>query len=390
MTQIIFLLILISGSVIGCSLSDRKFEEMLPITCSGIVTILFLSGILGGLKVGVYITIFLAIALWGISLILLIKKREWKNFVKKFITPGCVVFIFLYFLLAVLCRDMMASEWDEFSHWADIVKVMVNIDDFGTNPDAGSLFASYTPGMALFQYFLQKIYLIIKPQSLFSEWRMYFGYQIFFVSFMMPFLKQISFKEPLKIFLLGTVVWLGPMMIFANIYSSIYIDAILGFVAGAAFATIFTEQNKDWYYDVYICMSIVMLVLAKDAGMLFAAFLMILYMVDVLYRHNKEHGKKLFFKDIMLKSALSISALAIPKFLWSYNIKVNEVTVAFGNPINISELLRIIMGREPENYRSSVLELYSIAFLSHKFEIGDTTIEIPYIALMILLFGIAY
>ena len=390
MTQIILLMILMTGSVAGCVFGKNKFEEFLPITSSGIVLILFLSGILGFLNLGVYLIIALAAVTYIASAFVVLRNKKWKHFFKNLVTPGFFVFVALYFLLSILIRDMMVCEWDEFSHWADIVKVMVTINDFGTNPEAGSLFASYTPGTALFQYFFQKIYLLMKPSSSFSEWRLYFAYQIFFVSYLIPFFKGISFREPLKIILLGILVWLAPILIFTNVYSSIYVDAILGFLTGAAFATVFVKKEKGWLYDSYIYLTIAMLVLTKDAGMLFAAFLMILYIVDLFYRN--EHNVKKFIKqkENVIKTLISITALMIPKLLWSWNIKINEASVSFGNKIDFPELVRIVLGMEPDNYRSGVLRNYSLAFLSHKFEIGNQLIEIPYAAMLIIFAGIAY
>lgn len=390
MTQIILLMILMSGSIAGCAFGKKKFEELLPITCSGIVVILFLSGILSILNIGVYFILLLACLSVVLSTLYIQKNKTWKLVLKNFFTPGFVVFTVLYFVLSILIKDMMVCEWDEFSHWADIVKVMVNLNDFGTNPDSGSLFASYTPGVALFQYFVQKIYLLIKPEESFSEWRLYFSYQILFISYLMPFMKKITFKQPLKILLLGSVIWLAPMLIFTNIYSSIYVDAMLGIFAGAALATVFTDETKDWLYDVYICLTISVLVLAKDAGMLFAAFVLIAYIMDSFLECNNKACSFILNKVSILKTVFGILAIILPKVLWTWNIKINQASVSFGNKINIIELVRVLLGMEPENYRSVVLHNYSLAFVSHKIEIGSQLIEIPYMALLIIFIGIAY
>lgn len=390
MTQIILLLVLMTGSIVLCAFEQKEFEVALPITCSSIVLVLFLSGILGVLNIGVYFVLAATGILWIGSLVHIIKKKTWKKFMVDFITPGFFVFIIIYFMLSFLSRDMMVTEWDEFSHWADIVKVMVTINDFGTNPDAGSLFASYTPGIALFQYFFQKIYILVKPEELFSEWRLYFSYQIFFVSLLMPFFRKVSFREPLKIILLGVIIWLAPMLIFTNVYSSIYVDAILGFLAGTAFARVFTQKEKDWVYDLYMWLSMSMLVLAKDAGMLFAVCLLGVYIIDVVFNRNEKTGAFIILKSNVVRIVPGILATMLPKFLWSYNIKINEATVSFGDKIDFLELIRIFLGLEPENYRSSVLELYSIAFLSQKMEIGNELIEIPYVVLFAIFIGIVY
>ena len=54
------------------------------------------------------------------------------------------------------------------------------------------------------------------------------------------------------------------------------------------------------------------------------------------------------------------------------------------------ELIRILLGLETENYRSKVLELYSLAFMNQKIMLGETSIEIPFIVLLVLLLGTTY
>lgn len=371
-----------TGSIAGAAFFHKKFEVMLPVTCGNIVMLLFLAGILQILKQGVYFILIISAILWIFSFVQLLKTKEWLQFLKNMITPASVVFLALYMILSVLNRDMLVHEWDEFSHWADIVKIMVNTDAFGTAPDSGALFASYPPGMALFQYFLQEIYLMIKPEELFSEWRLYFAYQVFFLSFLVPFLKELSFRKPLKIVMMGMVLWFGPMIIFTNIYSSLYIDPMIGFLAGAGYAMIFVQKEKDWLYHLNIYLFIALLVLMKDAGMLFALFLLVLYVVDLL--------KDGICKKAIVRAAAAVLALGIPKILWSVNIAVNGVQRAFGNKIDFAELVRIFAGMEPENYRSSVAKMFSLAFLTHKIEFEDIALKLPYMVFMFLFLGISY
>lgn len=43
---------------------------------------------------------------------------------------------------------------------------MSELNDFGTNPAYKSMFPTYLPGMALFQYFLQEIYTLVTGLAL--------------------------------------------------------------------------------------------------------------------------------------------------------------------------------------------------------------------------------
>lgn len=390
MTQIIMLLIITAGSGFGCAVGKRKFEEMLPISCSAIVLILFLFGLLGNLKAGVYAVLGSAGLLWIFSMGYVLKRKKWKETICNFFTPAFVVFTLLYLLLGVLMRDQVASQWDEFSHWADIVKAMTFVDDFGTNPNAGSLFASYPPGMALFQYLFQKIYLIVKPQEKFSEWRMFFAYQIFFLSFLMPFLKNLSFRKFSKIVISALMIWWGSMIIFTNVYSCIYIDAILGFLFGTGMASIFLKKKTDMVYHINICMTISMLVLMKDAGMLFGAVLFVAYCIAEVNGQKCEQKRLSLGKKEFVKLLTAVAALILPKILWNINIKMQGAATAFSKSVDVMDLVRVILGMEPESYRTTVLKLFHIAFLSHKLEIGDLNLQIPYAALLVVFTVLGY
>lgn len=390
MTQIILLGILMTGSVFGAAIYEKRFEELLPVTCATIILTIYAAGIAGALKLGVYVVLVLSTILWIFSAYKVFKCKKIRSFLEHFLTPGFCVFVFLYFLLGFFCRDMIASQWDEFSHWADTVKAMVLVDDFGTNAAAHTMFPSYPPGMSVFQYFFQKVYLMLKPDQTFSEWRLFFAYQIFFLSFLMPFLKDLSFKKPLKIMGIAVLLYVGPMLIFTNVYSCIYIDAILGFVAGTAFAHVFLVRKKDWLYDIYVYISIAMLVLMKDAGMLFAAALLIVYLIEMIAPWNFKSIRAILTKDNIIRVVCGSCSLIIPKVLWSLNMRVNHVEPVFSGKVDIPELLRIILGRDPENYRSTVFRLYSIAMMTHTIELGKTSVEIPYIAVVIVLLAVSY
>ena len=61
----LFLAVLLSGSVFAAAGFGRKFEEILPFTCMGIVLVLLLFGGAGLLSAGVYAVLLAAACFWG-------------------------------------------------------------------------------------------------------------------------------------------------------------------------------------------------------------------------------------------------------------------------------------------------------------------------------------
>lgn len=184
-------IILISGSVFGVFIFGKKFEEILPITCMSIVLVLFLFGMVNRLRFGLYFVIITIIILYVISLIYFLKNRKCKTYFNGFFSPAFLIFVILFIILYYANSGKLAVEWDEFSHWMDSIKAMTDLNDFVTNPASNSMFKTYPPGMAMFQYFFQKLYLRLYPNEVFNEGLMFFVRQIFVLSLFFPFLNGL-------------------------------------------------------------------------------------------------------------------------------------------------------------------------------------------------------
>lgn len=385
LTNLIFLAAISSGSI-GCALFfNKKYEDILPITCIGVVLILFIFGILEHLNVGFYVVLIIAFLIYLITAASLLKSREkarFYKFLQNILTPGMLVFVAAFFVLSVLNVGKMASSWDEFTHWIDIVKVMTTLDDFGTNPASYSSFQSYPPGMSLFQYFLQKCYLLCHPNGVFNEWRAYFAFQILLFSAFTPFFRSCSFKKPLGIVSIFAIVFLSPLVFYSNIYSATYIDAFVGAAAGAGFAAILIYKEKDIFYSVYICLLCSMLVLAKDVGLLFAIFLAAAYIADLALRRWER-------RRLFMCACGVLSATALPKLLWDFEIEISHAVKKFAEKIDISVAVQVLSG-EDTSYRKIVLENYRNALLDSTISLGHTGIKLNYLCLIITLFAISF
>ena len=385
LTNLIFLAVISSGSTACALFFNKKYEDILPITCIGIVLILFVFGILEHLTLGFYAILIAAFLIYLITAVSLLKRKErtkFQKFLQNIITPGMLVFAAAFFVLSILNVGKMASSWDEFSHWIDIVKVMTTLDDFGTNPASYSSFQSYPPGMSLFQYFLQKCYLLCHPNGMFNEWRAYFAFQILLFGMFTPFFHNCSFKKPLGIVSVSAIVFLSPLVFYSNIYSATYIDAFVGAAAGAGFAAILIYKEKDIFYSIYICLLCSMLVLAKDVGLLFAVFLAAAYIIDLALR--KWERRRLFTCICGV-----VSATAFPKLLWDYEVEISHAVKKFAEKIDISAVIRVFLG-EDTSYRKTVLENYENSLIESTISLGNTGIKLNYFCLIVTMFAFSF
>ena len=327
MTLILFFLCLSSGSVYVAARWGRKYEELLPVTGCAIVAVLFFFGVLGRLETGFWAVCALCAGLYLLALLRTARKKGWRALAENLFTPGFFLFVLFQLVFAFCNYGRLLAHTDEFSHWGDIVKVLFQLGTFGTIPEADSLFGSYPPGMALMQYFLQML------SGSFSEWLLYYAYQVFGVTLFMPLCRRIK-SGPLGWLLFAAGVFCAPLLFFPAYYQTILIDGFLGLLAGAGICHLAWGDRKDPVRQLTLCLMVFLLVLTKDAGLLFAMVLALLCWGDC------SKGQRL---PVFLGLCLS---LVLPRLLWSLLVAAGGAGVAFGGKIDPVQLVNILLWRD--------------------------------------------
>lgn len=385
LVNLLFLAVISSGSFL-CSIKfNKKYEELLPVTCMGIGFVLFLSGMIGYLKIGAVLVFGIAAVLYALAVVEAAKNKDGlkitsRKFVNNFFSVGFFCFIIIYFILSVSLEGLLAKEWDDFSHWTDIIKAMTTMNDFGTNPESYSLFNSYPPAMALFQYLLQKINRFCGSGETFSEWRCFFAYQVYFISIIMPALKDSKHKRVIPNITFMAVVLLTPLMFFDFVYNSSKIDPFLAMLASAGLYSVIskTKEEKDIFYSIYIWLILTTLVLSKDSGAIFAIFIAIIYVIDICLNH--------FTTSKLYAISMSMSAffaIIVPKMLWKLHLKITQVQLSFSNKIE-ADVLWNVLRRKDDSYRSDVLKSFFQALFEKRILLGLTGIEVNYFTIIIV------
>lgn len=377
-SNFLFILIIISPSVFLALRFEKRIEETIPVSVMGIVCLLFLFGLVNLLDTGMIALYVMAAILCVFSLLHLIKKRSWKLFCQNIITPGFLFYSALCIGLSVWNFGKLACRWDEFTHWVDVVKNAVALNDFATNAAADAAFPSYPPAMMLFQYALQKVYLLVKPAAEFCEWRVYFAYQIFGLSVMMPFFHNVTFRQPIRFVMCGAVVLLAPLLFFADFYKSVYIDPILGILFGSGMAMVMLRPKTDWLYVIYVFLLCAVLTISKDVGLFFSLVIAAAFAVDWI-----SNAKDYKICSRMLTGGMAFAAAYVPKILWKYEVNNAGVRIAFGNKIDWNILLDVILGKDT-SYRTQVVHLYRDALYGKTISLGDHFPEINYIGLILV------
>ena len=343
---LIFIVVIMAFAVMASFRLDKTFEEALPVSCMGIIVLLFLFGMINLLHFGAIVVGICSLGLYLYTGFYLYKNHSTgtlKKGIWNLITPGFFVFAVMAILLAYWNKGRLAIHTDEFSHWLDTVVIMSRIDAFGTAEGSTAVFPSYPPAMSLFQYLLEKINIFFSGE--FSEWKTYYAYQLFAVVMMLPFLKSKGQKIPKKIvgLLLWMVALIAPLYFFSEAYSSLYIDPILGLLGGCGFAYIALSSQKDWLYHLHIALMCAVLTITKDVGIYIALFIAIYYFIDNCQSKEKS------VKHLAIGLAPMISLL-LAKILWKIELAVTNTAQKFSAPFDVSGTIATIRGEGSEYY----------------------------------------
>lgn len=382
-TNLIFLFALSSGSAFASAYYEKNYADALPITASCIVLIQFLFGIAGYLELGFLFSFGVCLTLWVFAFIKLLKKRNFNAVAYAFFSKEFWIFIVIYAEFNIFLVGMQAHEWDEFSHWATVVKVMVQEECLSYHPKAHLTFGDYPPAMALFQYFLQKIY-VFSGKGDFSEWRLYLAYIVLGFTFLLPLIKKIKKQNFGAVFVVTLIFILLPLPFYENYYHSLYIDAFLGILLGAGLTMIVLERDKHSIcYSIYIYSLCFMLAMAKLSGMLFSFMIALTYICD-LYKETKK------LKRIKISGILFFILTGIPVIAWNYCIKHFNVQPLLEGKIDLKVLWKIFTGKDT-TYRSEAFNVFKLALFDNtmvegapRFSAGNLGFTINYFALLIL------
>lgn len=373
----LYFLIISAGGVYGASALSKKYEELLPVSILSIILVSYVFGLIGQMRLGAYVVFALAAALYLGSIVLNIKNKSWRNTFRLLATPGFVVTVVLYAILIVSNRNKLAYSWDEFSHWADVVKMMATQNQFASNPISGSVFKSYVPAMPLFQYNFQVLSQILGRGFEFSEWRLYFSYQIASYSLLIYFFKDLDWKK-LQLAIVSSVVLFLLPSAFYSFYDVVYVDVFLGILAGFTFAQAVLFDPKRKLAVVVLLMSLSTLVLTKDIGFYVAVFICVFISVSF-------YARKPFNLNRLRSITALIASVALPKITWELHLSANSIGKSFGKPIDIAQFFRSVTSGDSSDYRWVTFQNYWKTMSETNVIIGDTSLQVSHLLLIILL-----
>ena len=311
------------------------------------------------------VLVYAAYALFGLGLALLVMLILNKKIKLAYNTSSLssinLAFVAVFGAIAASLIDTFFVHYDNFSHWAVVVKYMLVTDQIPSAASSIIDFKSYPLGSSSFLYYVgrivgngQGVMLVAQSMLLFASFYAVFG----------------AIRDQ-KRFLLAALLGLGcASMAYFNIsirINNLLVDFLLPALALAVIGILLVERNKFFTACLAVLPVLGLLAIVKNTGIIFA----ILGFVFLIYRsvqfQNADAKLRPFFWGALLTIVLSL----VPLILWNVH-----TSLAFGQDAgkfsyDFQTLSSFTLDKTPEQISYIVqLFLYTATSLSQLPTIG--------------------
>ena len=352
----------------------RRFEQTLPLVCGLIILVLYVFGLMGALRYGVFFIAAAAVACAGYTAYMLWRHPDVRaQLFSSLLTPGLLVFVLFAALLYWMNIGRLLSEWDEFTHWGLVVKNMVNLDAFGNTPGATTYFLDYPPGSALFLYFFQAFY------PTFNESYLMIAQGILSVSFLLPVFAKVSWQRWKALLLLAPLTLCLPLAFYPTFLSTIYVDALLGLEFAYLLFTYFSQPKLSGLLLLELSVGCAVLSLTKSSGLGLSGIALLLIVLDLAIHRRaalkafvqRAPGGGLRWARVAGLASPAIAMLAA-NASWKARLSALQIGPHFDTgEISLSGLSELFAGTAPD-YRVNTVD----AFVRRVLGITDTGVAL--------------
>lgn len=373
MSFILPLLFIICTSGTMTAISEKRFEETLPVSLMFSTLVVFITGFFGQLLIGYFIVLLIAIAFPVMILVLYIRKRDISSLSKNILTPGFCVFIIIYIVVFLLNLNKgFTRTFDEFAHWGPMVKETLRLNKFYSVPESVSwVHKDYPPIVPLFEAMWCKLCGGYQEAYLFRS------LQTLSLSLFLPALSNLKWKKSLSFFIksaLITVAIFSVAVVTTSglFYNTVLIDSFLGLMLAYSISIIFYEKAITKFLIFKLVVSLSFLLLTKQMGLAFFVLVLVIFIVNyiVINKRNLSTQKAGLTKKNLSKIIMILCIFLIPYLFiasWNYYISLNNISSQFNiSAIKISQLLGIAKGTVGESWQHQAMVNFIKAILTRE------------------------
>lgn len=275
--------------------------------------ILYLFAMLGYVQTGIYVVTGIGIVLFLRHLIL--------RALNKISSGGLHVHVFDVWmilagiLLGVTLQQVSLVHYDNYSHWATIVKFMYFEQRIPGASDALISFSSYPIGNALFNNYIVNLIGFSEGNMLLAQF-IYIWAAVFSIFECLKDQKRVLFS--------GILCFVIAISMLANVeigFNNLLVDYVLAAVTLAGLLGVYVYRDQPWLQASHVFLASANLLLIKNSGAFFVALILINYLVaSFVYPADQsksiKHRLRLIFRWFMV-SAVSV----VPFVVWLNHVK---------------------------------------------------------------------
>lgn len=379
MAYILLIFLLLNTSFFYSTIFNKKIEQTIFLSIFSYILILFTFGVLGSLSLGYMLIIIYNILLLGFNIYSFIKKKI--NLNKNVLTMGLILFIISYIVIVWQSLGKLASSWDEFSHWALVVKNMYGLNNLGIGSDSTVMIKDYLSGTSLFQYFC------VKLCGEFKESMLYVGMDLIILSVIVPIFSVFKDRRNFLGYILFFILFFIPTLFYPTIYYSLYVDGILGLTFAYGLYSYFNNrENKLSAFDIInLIASFSMLIFIKDFGIVLLLISFFIILIDNMFIRNKFSIKNIIHQNYLIVITI-IPALLI-KIVWKITLVLYGV-IGDGSSSNILQTVKNLITLNLMDYQTEVIASFTDATFNTT--LTNTFIPITYVVAVLIVMIIGY
>lgn len=345
------LLFILGISLFNSIIFKTKFEVVVAFSMIESIIITYVLGF-WDLRIGFICSIVLAVL--SIPLFFYVRTKGGYSLQDKFFTDLFWVFIVLYTIVFALNLGKTFYKWDEFSHWGMMAKEMFRLDEFYYVEESVLVHhREYPPFTTIMQYMWCKLCGEYKERHLYNAKIVLSLVTLFPVySWVLDF----SQKGKNVIGRLGKTFGLTFFFIVASniltigeafYYRTIYTEGVLCTLLFLAVFSLFAPVNNRIFHILNIGFVLTAIVLTKQMGIYFYAFIVFGYFIIRLVRRER-----LF----CVSDLLAVIGLPVVMWLcWQIVTKINTPKGQFdSSKFSIENIFAIFDGNAPEYYYATI------------------------------------
>lgn len=233
-------------------------------------TVLFLSGILNLLREMTGLLYGIGI-IWFIYCVYIDKGIKW---IKNYINVGFMFLAIASSIMLLFERGKIFTHYDNFSHWAIVVKKMIETNRYPNFEDTIIMFQEYPLGSATYIYFFAKLVSISESVQMFAQTYM-------MLSCMIPL---FIFEKKNKMCTAIIVTSVTNFFLVYNIaVSNLLVDTLLPIVAicGFIYAYYYCKDFDDKFEFYFIIFYTVWLIQIKNSGIFFVIVISLWILINI-------------------------------------------------------------------------------------------------------------